>query len=71
MSLREVDVLDSVSRFSQTSSMVKLARNDGSYSFFLSDEVGMVPRAGLEPAHREVRDFKSLVSTISPSGHVT
>ena len=29
----------------------------------------LVPRAGLEPAHREVRDFKSLVSTISPSGH--
>jgi hypothetical protein len=35
MSLREVDVLDSVSRFSQTSSMVKLARNDGRIFSFL------------------------------------
>ncbi len=30
----------------------------------------LVPRAGLEPAHREVRDFKSLVSTISPPGQI-
>jgi uncharacterized membrane protein YwzB len=29
----------------------------------------MVPRAGLEPAYLAVRDFKSLVSTISPPGH--
>ncbi len=29
----------------------------------------LVPRAGIEPAHLAVRDFKSLVSTISPPGH--
>lgn len=28
----------------------------------------LVPRAGIEPAHLAVRDFKSLVSTISPPG---
>ncbi len=28
----------------------------------------MVPRVGIEPTHLAVRDFKSLVSTISPPG---
>lgn len=31
----------------------------------------MVPRAGLEPAHREAEDFETSVSTIPPSGHKT
>ncbi len=35
-----------------------------------SSERRMVPRAGIEPAHLAVRDFKSLVSTISPPGQV-
>ena len=34
------------------------------------ENIELVPRAGLEPAHREVRDFKSLVSTISPPGQI-
>ena len=37
--------------------------------FILSDKVRLVPRAGLEPACLAARDFKSLVSTISPPGH--
>ena len=30
-----------------------------------------MPREGLEPSHPKIRDFESLVSTISPSGHKT
>lgn len=37
-----------------------------SYGGYSSRKRRMVPRAGLEPAHLAVRDFKSLVSTISP-----
>ena len=39
------------------------------YAFFFRFALqNLVPRAGIEPAHLAVRDFKSLVSTISPPG---
>ncbi len=33
-------------------------------------ELLMVPRAGLEPAHRKAEDFETSVSTIPPSGQI-
>lgn len=65
MSIREVSM---GLRANSLRTILAAALSSGLGMFRLYGFVGLVPRAGLEPACLAARDFKSLVSAIPPPG---